>query len=404
MKVKLSIVFILIMLVVSGCGLGENFVGDLGDLKAPDTIPPLLEKEGKWSNLAGEMEAVSFLEKYPSYKNKGISRYYNPIIEVKNFADQGWMRHIEEISVKNGKETRKRIVSIEDAALVKDDVRIYDYGVYDHFLVWVEVRGDGSWQLKARNLETGETWLLDELSANFPSKVNVAPNDFGYSDGLLGYRCSIDQEQVGIKIYDLHHKTLNILAKRDDEKGKWFYSPSVSKDYIAWSLSTLGKDVEEYGEVFIHSRQSGQIQSLQSSRNFITPMVCGNYLVVREKPEGQNFIDTDKGYIGASLWCYDLKKGEWVFSLTNQLKPYQGKNVVTLHTPKASYKNYFVYDTEPETDPLIIVDMVKPCYYVVPRVSNTEKSYRFLKFSDGYLYLSSDDEGKIYRAKLKSLA
>jgi len=90
--------------------------------------------------------------------------------------------------------------------------------------------------------------------------------------------------------------------------------------------------------------------------------------------------------------------------LTNQLKPYQGKNVVTLHTPKASYKNYFVYDTEPETDPLIIVDMVKPCYYVVPRVSNTEKSYRFLKFSDGYLYLSSDDEGKIYRAKLKSLA
>ena len=76
---------------------------------------------------------------------------------------------------------------------------------------------------------------------------------------------------------------------------------------------------------------------------------------------------------------------------------------MTLHTPKASYKNYFVYDTEPETDPLIIVDMVKPCYYVVPRVSNTEKSYRFLKFSDGYLYLSSDDEGKIYRAKLKVL-
>ena len=223
MKVKLSAILILIVLFVSGCGLGENFVGDLGELKTPDTIPPLLEKEGKWSDLAGETEAVSSLEKYPSYKNKGISRYYNPIIEVKNPTGQGWMRHIEEISVKNGKETRKRIVSIEDAALVKDDVRIYDYGVYDHFLVWVEVRGDGSWQLKARNLETGETWLLDELSANFPSKVNVAPNDFGYSDGLLGYRCSIDQEQVGVKIYDLHHKTLNILAKRDDEKGKWFY-------------------------------------------------------------------------------------------------------------------------------------------------------------------------------------
>lgn len=59
MKVKLSIVFILIMLVVSGCSLGENgenFAGDLGELKAPDTIPPLLEKEGKWSDLAGEME------------------------------------------------------------------------------------------------------------------------------------------------------------------------------------------------------------------------------------------------------------------------------------------------------------------------------------------------------------
>ena len=399
MKVKLSIVFILIMLVVSGCGLGENFVGDLGDLKAPDTIPPLLEKEGKWSNLAGEMEAVSFLEKYPSYKNKGISRYYNPIIEVKNFADQGWMRHIEEISVKNGKETRKRIVSIEDAALVKDDVRIYDYGVYDHFLVWVEVRGDGSWQLKARNLETGETWLLDELSANFPSKVNVAPNDFGYSDGLLGYRCSIDQEQVGIKIYDLHHKTLNILAKRDDEKGKWFYSPSVSKDYIAWSLSTLGKDVEEYGEVFIYSRQSGQIQSLQSSRNFITPVVYGDYLVVREKPEGQNFIFTDKGYISATLWCYDLKNEKWCFSLSNQLKPYQGKNIATLHAPRAFYQNLFVYDLEVETEPLVIVDVAKACYYVVPKDKVSGKTYHFLKFADGFIYVTLDD--KVYRAKLK---
>ena len=399
MKVKLSIVFILIMLVVSGCGLGENFVGDLGDLKAPDTIPPLLEKEGKWSNLAGEMEAVSFLEKYPSYKNKGISRYYNPIIEVKNFADQGWMRHIEEISVKNGKETRKRIVSIEDAALVKDDVRIYDYGVYDHFLVWVEVRGDGSWQLKARNLETGETWLLDELSANFPSKVNVAPNDFGYSDGLLGYRCSIDQEQVGIKIYDLHHKTLNILAKRDDEKGKWFYSPSVSKDYIAWSLSTLGKDVEEYGEVFIYSRQSGQIQSFQSSRNFITPVVYGDYLVVREKPEGQNFIFTDKGYISATLWCYDLKNEKWCFSLSNQLKPYQGKNIATLHAPRAFYQNLFVYDLEPETEPLVIVDAAKACYYVVPKDKVSGKTYHFLKFADGFIYVTLDD--KVYRAKLK---
>jgi lipoprotein len=399
MKVKLSIVFILIMLVVSGCGLGENFVGDLGDLKAPDTIPPLLEKEAKWSDLAGEMEAVSFLEKYPSYKNKGISRYYNPIIEVKNFADQGWMRHIEEISVKNGKETRKRIVSIEDAALVKDDVRIYDYGVYDHFLVWVEVRGDGSWQLKARNLETGETWLLDELSANFPSKVNVAPNDFGYSDGLLGYRCSIDQEQVGIKIYDLHHKTLNILAKRDDEKGKWFYSPSVSKDYIAWSLSTLGKDVEEYGEVFIYSRQSGQIQSLQSSRNFITPVVYGDYLVVREKPEGQNFIFTDKGYISATLWCYDLKNEKWCFSLSNQLKPYQGKNIATLHAPRAFYQNLFVYDLEPETEPLVIVDAAKACYYVVPKDKVSGKTYHFLRFADGFIYVTLDD--KVYRAKLK---
>lgn len=399
MKVKLSIVFILIMLVVSGCGLGENFVGDLGDLKAPDTIPPLLEKEAKWSDLAGEMEAVSFLEKYPSYKNKGISRYYNPIIEVKNFADQGWMRHIEEISVKNGKETRKRIVSIEDAALVKDDVRIYDYGVYDHFLVWVEVRGDGSWQLKARNLETGETWLLDELSANFPSKVNVAPNDFGYSDGLLGYRCSIDQEQVGIKIYDLHHKTLNILAKRDDEKGKWFYSPSVSKDYIAWSLSTLGKDVEEYGEVFIYSRQSGQIQSFQSSRNFITPVVYGDYLVVREKPEGQNFIFTDKGYISATLWCYDLKNEKWCFSLSNQLKPYQGKNIATLHAPRAFYQNLFVYDLEPETEPLVIVDAAKACYYVVPKDKVSGKTYHFLKFADGFIYVTLDD--KVYRAKLK---
>lgn len=399
MKVKLSIVFILIMLVVSGCGLGENFVGDLGELKAPDTIPPLLEKEGKWSNLAGEMEAVSSLEKYPSYKNKGISRYYNPIIEVKNFADQGWMRHIEEISVKNGKETRKRIVSIEDAALVKDDVFIYDYGVYDHFLVWVEVRGDGSWQLKARNLETGETWLLDELSANFPSKVNVAPNDFGYSDGLLGYRCSIDQEQVGIKIYDLHHKTSNILAKRDDEKGKWFYSPSVSKDYIAWSLSTLGKDVEEYGEVFIYSRQSGQIQSLQSSRNFITPVVYGDYLVVREKPEGQNFIFTDKGYISATLWCYDLKNEKWCFSLSNQLKPYQGKNIATLHAPRAFYQNLFVYDLEPETEPLVIVDAAKACYYVVPKDKVSGKTYHFLKFADGFIYVTLDD--KVYRAKLK---
>ena len=161
----------------------------------------------------------------------------------------------------------------------------------------------------------------------------------------------------------------------------------------------MGKDVEEYGEVFIYSRQSGQIQSLQSSRNFITPVVYGDYLVVREKPEGQNFIFTDKGYISATLWCYDLKNEKWCFSLSNQLKPYQGKNIATLHAPRAFYQNLFVYDLEPETEPLVIVDAAKACYYVVPKDKVSGKTYHFLKFADGFIYVTLDD--KVYRAKLK---
>lgn len=401
MKVKLSAILILIVLFVSGCGLGEEFDGDLdlGEIKAPDTMPPLLEKEGKWSDLAGEMEEVSSLEHYPSYKSKGISRYYNSIVEVKNPTGQGWMRHIEEISVKNGKETRKRIVSIEDGALIKDGVFIYDYGVYDHFLVWVEVRGDGSWQLKARNLDTDEVWLVDKLVSTLPNQENSPPNDFGYSEGVLGYRCSVNQEQVAIKTYDLRHKTLNILAKRDNKKGQWFYSPSVSKDYVAWSLSRQREDTGEYGEVFIYAKASDTIKHLKSSKNLITPVVYGDYLVVREKPEGQNFIFTDKGYISATLWCYDLKNEKWCFSLSNQLKPYQGKNIATLHAPRAFYQNLFVYDLEPETEPLVIVDAAKACYYVVPKDKVSGKTYHFLKFADGFIYVTLDD--KVYRAKLK---
>lgn len=184
------------------------------------------------------------------------------------------------------------------------------------------------------------------------------------------------------------------------QEGKWYYSPSIGKDYVAWSLSTQGSEGEECGEVFIYSKATGEISSLQSTKNLIPPRVYGDYLILREKPQGKNFIEQDNGYLGASLWCYDLKKGEWRFSLTNQLKPYQDKEIATLHVPKASYQDYFVYDTEPETDPLVLIDMKKPCYYTLPNEPNIGKAYHFLKFSEGYLYLALED--KVYRVKIKN--
>lgn len=144
---------------------------------------------------------------------------------------QAWMEGIEEISLKDGKEEKSEIVRVEAGH------KITDYGLFDEFLVWLDLSADGTWTLKAKNLETDELLVLDKSLASSLSKSNVLPNDFGYSEGILGYRCSLEgQKQVGIKIYDFYHKTLEILAQSDDEKGKWFYSPSVAKDYMAWAF------------------------------------------------------------------------------------------------------------------------------------------------------------------------
>lgn len=81
------------------------------------------------------------------------------------------------------------------------------------FLIWVELDKDGRWHLKAKNLLTNDTWTLDELSTVDPTKQNTLPNDFSYSEGLLGYRASLDgQNEVGIKVYDLKEKSLKVLA------------------------------------------------------------------------------------------------------------------------------------------------------------------------------------------------
>lgn len=394
MKLRLSLITLVLLFTISACTFSVDTDLKSSESKAPELMPSLLESEGVWSDLAGELEEVSFLEHYPSYKLEGRSYYYKAYVKEESKTAQAWMEGIEEISLKDGKEEKSEIVRVEAGH------KITDYGLFDEFLVWLDLSADGTWILKAKNLETDELLVLDKSLASSLSKSNVLPNDFGYSEGILGYRCSLEgQKQVGIKIYDFYHKTLDILAQSDDEKGKWFYSPSVAKDYVAWSLSTQGKEGEEYGKVFIYSKVSKETKCLETKENLITPVVYGDYLVVREKPKGQNFIYTDKGYVGASLWCYDLKKDKWLFSLSNQLKPYQGKNIATLHTPKAFYQNLFVYDLEPKTEPLVIVDMAKTCYYVVPKDKVSGKTYQFLKFEDGFIYLSLKD--KVYRAKLK---
>lgn len=45
------------------------------------------------------------------------------------------------------------------------------------------------------------------------------------------------------------------------------------------------------------------------------------------------------------------------------------------------------------------MDLAKACYYVVPKDKVSGKTYHFLKFADGFIYVTLDD--KVYRAKLK---
>lgn len=73
MKLRLSLITLVLLFTISACAFSVDTDLKSSELKAPELMPSLLESEGVWSDLAGELEEVSFLEHYPSYKLEGKS-------------------------------------------------------------------------------------------------------------------------------------------------------------------------------------------------------------------------------------------------------------------------------------------------------------------------------------------
>ena len=109
----------------------------------------------------------------------------------------------------------------------------------------------------------------------------------------------------------------------------------------------------------------------------MNPFVVGDYLIIRMKPEGNNFMpDTDKlgTYISGELWIYDLNENKWAFKVDNNLDLIGEKNVI--NTPVVLNDIHITVRTDsPDGYSMPIIDLEKGTIHETVNENNESLIY-----------------------------
>lgn len=257
----------------------------------------------------------------------------------------------------------------------KDNVLRWDsYEIEDDYLYWMEhpnptneITDDQKWYLYIQERKDGaEPVCID--SGSYNDILTVSPtggmlNNCDFKDGnIVWLRGDKSSGKFEARLYQ--HSTgevttLDSVPFDENVFTSLTMEVAVGASDAFWTRAYFMEGMREYGTMKRMHLDSGKVEEFSQGYNLLNPFVVGDYLIIRMKPEGNNFMpDMDKlcTYISGELWVYDLKENKWSFKVDNNLDLIGEKNVI--NTPVILDETHITVRTDsPDGYSMPIVDL-----------------------------------------------
>ena len=220
------------------------------------------------------------------------------------------------------------------------------YEVEDDYLYWMEhpsstneITDDPKWYLYIQERKDGaEPVCVD--SGSYKDVLTVSPtggmlNNCDFKDGnIVWLRGDKSSGKFEARLYQHDTRKVTTLDSVPFDANVFTsltMEVAVGTNDVFWTRAYFMESMREYGTMKRMHLDSGKVEEFSQGYNLLNPFVVGDYLIIRMKPEGNNFMpDTDKlgTYISGELWIYDLNENKWAFKVDNNLDLIGEKNVI----------------------------------------------------------------------------
>lgn len=262
---------------------------------------------------------------------------------------------------------------------------ISTYNIGKEDLSWIEIpetlsEAPQNWYLYTKKRHKNSPAICVE-EASFNHLKNMSYGEYilrniCFTENNIFYLYFNDAtNSLKVRLYD--HKTqektvLDSLSLTAHPNGTM--ALALNNDMAVWTKTLLLERMREYGALYTYDLKAGTTKRLFKGSNFLTPHLNGDYLILRHKPQGENFlIDEASGkLISGEIWVYDLAHKKWVGKIDRSLPMCEDSTIISF--PVLLGKDRMTVDLEAIGEP-----------YDMPIVS----------LSEGVIYRAKNARGEI---------
>lgn len=271
-----------------------------------------------------------------------------------------------------GTEEEDLITPQHNGYLLKDTA----YAIEDDYLYWVEYPDPSlvttaslDWYLYIQERREGaEPVIIDQAPMNDLSEIRNGEGMLAICDfkngNAIWMRAEKATGKTEIRLYQ--HETGKSQTLDSTSFDQNIFSTMTREVVIGdhdafWSNLNLLNGMRMYGDMYRVSLDTGEVTQFSKGYNLCNPTLVDEYLIVRAKPDGNNFIpdmeSETTAYVSGEFWIYDLKQGQWTFKVDTSLSML-GKSAV-LNGVVVLNDRYFTVQAEGLTKPydLPVIDL-----------------------------------------------
>ena len=240
-----------------------------------------------------------------------------------NQGDKPWITPLHEGYKLFAVRAQRHAYAYDDLAIAWQEEPIGNPTADDRHYLYVQPRKDGA-----------KAVCVDEFPLNINADYQLS--DATYQDGKLIWSVLEPQKrQLTVKLYDVtlgQTRILHELMLSDKmEKGLYYSHVTVGGNYAAIAVNLRGNGESSIADVYYYDLKTGDKKPVGRGYNLNVPEIYGDTLVMIASSGTQNTNPVPGGAPDewtlnpSTLWCYDLKKGEWRYDIdANQMNVPQG--------------------------------------------------------------------------------
>ena len=246
------------------------------------------------------------------------------------------------------------------------------YAVEDDYLYWIEypdptleTTEDQQWYLYLQERTDGaEPICVDQGDFAELKNINfgeyILQNCDFHQGNIIWLRGDGATKELQVRLYQHETGETVILDSASlQEQPNVTMEVALGDNDAIWTKCYIVESAREYGTMYRYHLDSQEREVFSEGFNLLTPIITGDYLITRLKPEGNNFIvnGATGEYLSGVLWVYDLTRDEWTFQITANLPEWEDNLILTLPTVLDSSHIVLNIQGGYEKNEMVVVDL-----------------------------------------------